>query len=180
MRLDRFKNPDFQRGRPLVVELLWLVASAVLVASSVPGSRMRTMILRAFGARIAAGVVIKPRVRIKFPWRLSVGEHAWIGEGVWIDNLAEVTIGDHVCLSQEAYLCTGSHDWAREGFDLITGPITVETQAWVCARAVVGPRVTIGRGAVLGLGAVATGDLAPETIFGAAPPVLRKARPPRQ
>lgn len=179
MRLDRFENPEFQRGRPLAVEMLWLAVSAALVASSVPGSRMRVIVLRLFGARIAEGVVIKPRVRIKFPWRLSVGAHAWIGEGVWIDNLADVTIGAHACLSQEAYLCTGSHDWSRERFDLVMKPIHVETQAWVCAKAVIGPGVTIGRGAVLGLGAVATSDLAPETIFGAPPAVMRKARPPR-
>lgn len=112
------------------------------------------MLLRAFGARIDDGVVIKPRVRVKLPWRLSVGAHAWIGEGVWIDNLTNVTIGAHACLSQEAYLCT-------------------------CAKAIVGPGVTIGPGAVLGLGAVATSDLAPEVIFGAPPPEFRKTRPAR-
>ena len=179
MRLDRFENPDFERGKPRIVEAAWLIVSALFVASSVPGSRMRVTLLRVFGARVSEGVVIKPRVRVKFPWRLSVGANAWIGEGVWIDNLADVTIGPHACLSQEAYLCTGSHDWSRERFDLVIRPIVVETQAWVCAKAIIGPGVTIGRGAVLGLGAVATSDLAPETIFGAPPPEFRKTRPAR-
>jgi putative colanic acid biosynthesis acetyltransferase WcaF len=83
----------------------------------------------------------------------------WIGEGVWIDNLAEVTIGNHCCLSQAVYLCTGNHDWSRASFDLVVQPIRIESQAWLTARSVVGPGVTVQEGAVLGLGSVAVHDL---------------------
>jgi putative colanic acid biosynthesis acetyltransferase WcaF len=104
-------------------------------------------------------VVIKPRVNVKFPWRLEIGDHSWIGEGAWIENLAPVVIGSHVCVSQGAYLCTGSHDWSRVTFDLVTKPIRIDDSAWICAKAVIAPGVTVGKGAVVGLGAVATADV---------------------
>jgi putative colanic acid biosynthesis acetyltransferase WcaF len=160
-RLADFVAPQFSRGRPAVIEALWLVAQWLFVASWLPGSAHRRLLLRLFGARIGKGVVVKQGVRVKFPWRISVGDHTWIGEDVWIDNLALVTIGADCCLSQGAYLCTGSHDWSRSSFDLITKPIVIGDGAWIAARAVVGPGVEVGEGAVLGLGSTATQDLAP-------------------
>jgi putative colanic acid biosynthesis acetyltransferase WcaF len=160
VRLDHFSACEFDRGRSRIVEVLWLVCSG-LVRSGLPGSLLRVIILRAFGARIATGVVIKPHVRVKFPWRLSIGAHSWIGEDVWIDNLAQVSIGAHCCISQASYLCTGSHDWSKPTFDLVVKPIVIEDAAWICARATVGPGVRIGEGAVLALGSVATRDLDP-------------------
>jgi putative colanic acid biosynthesis acetyltransferase WcaF len=132
--------------------------------------------LRLFGARIGKGVTVKPRVRVKFPWRLHVGDHSWIGEDVWLDNLAEIRIGDHCCISQSVYLCTGSHDWQRASFDLIVKPIVLEDEVWLAARSVVGPGVTIGRGAVLGLGSVATRNLLPCHIHQGVPAIPIKRR----
>ena len=159
MRLDTFRNPEFSRGRSVLVEALWMVASALFVSSFIPGSAHRAALLRLFGARIGQGVNIKPRVRVKFPWRLSVGDHSWIGEGVWIDNLGQVTVGSHACISQGAYLCTGSHDWSDPAFTLVVKPIVLEDGCWVGAMARVAPGVTVGQEAVLTLGSVAVGDL---------------------
>jgi putative colanic acid biosynthesis acetyltransferase WcaF len=158
-RLEEFNNAQFSRGRSRVIEAMWLLVQALLVSSWIPGSAHRRWLLRIFGARIGSGVILKPGLRVKFPWRLAVGDHSWIGEDVWIDNLAEVTIGPDCCISQGAYLCTGSHDWQRLTFDLITQPIAIEAGAWIAARSVVGPGVTIGEGAVLALGSIATKDL---------------------
>lgn len=159
MRLDRYSPGNFDRGASRVREALWLVVSGVLVTSWLPGSGWRAWLLRAFGARIGKGVVLKPGVRVKFPWRLSIGDHSWIGEDVWIDNLAQVTIGAHACLSQGAYLCTGSHDWARDTFDLITRPITVGDHAWVGVRAVLAPGATLETGAVLSMTSLGKGRI---------------------
>ena len=175
MRLDRFDNADFRRGRPALVEALWLVVQGLFVATWLPGSALRVLALRLFGAQIGRGVRLKPGLRVKFPWRLCVGDHAWLGENVWLDNLAEIRIGDHCCVSQGAYLCTGSHDWSREGFDLVTRPIHLEDQSWICARAVVGPGVRVGQGAVLALCSVAAGDLAPWQVHQGVP--ARPVRP---
>ena len=135
------------------------MAQALLLTSPLPGSRLRVWLLKLFGARIGRHVMIKPGVRVKFPWLLQIGDHTWIGEDVWIDNLAEVEIGDHCCLSQGAYLCTGNHDWSRPSFDLVVRPIRIQSQSWLAARSVVGPGVTVREGAVLGLGSVAVHDL---------------------
>lgn len=164
MRLDRFQNSDYRRGASKFKEALWLAVSGLLVESWLPGSKWRVALLRLFGARIGKGVVIKPHVRVKFPWRLKIGDHCWIGEEVWIDNLANVEIGCHVCLSQRAYLCTGSHDWSRETFDLIVCPITIADHAWVCAFAVLAPGTSLGEGAILGMGERGSGALPAWTI----------------
>ncbi len=136
----------------------------------------RVFLLRAFGASIGRSVVIKPGVRVKFPWRLEIGDYCWIGEDVWIDNLARVTINANCCLSQGSYLCTGSHDWTDPAFSLIMRPITIAEGVWLCAKSVVGPGVSIDAGAVLGLGAVATNDLDANTIYQGVPAVAVKRR----
>jgi putative colanic acid biosynthesis acetyltransferase WcaF len=122
-----------------------------------------------FGATIGSGVVIKPRVRVKFPWQLVIGDHSWVGEGVWIDNLGVVQIGSNCCLSQAAYLCTGSHNWSSECFNLIVQPITLKNSVWIAARCVVGPGVMAEDGSVLSLGSVITGAMEPWTIYAGNP-----------
>ncbi|MGD0581153.1 MAG: putative colanic acid biosynthesis acetyltransferase, partial [Bryobacteraceae bacterium] len=92
--------------------------------------------LRLFGARIGQGVVIKPGTRVKFPWRLQIGEHSWIGESAWLDDLSEISIGSNCCVSQGAYLCTGNHDWSDPAFRLIVRPIVLCDGSWVGAHAV--------------------------------------------
>lgn len=130
-----------------------------------PGSRWRAQLLRFFGARIGRGTVWKPGVRVKFPWRLVVGDHCWLGEDVWIDNLAQVKLANHVCVSQGAYLCTGNHDWSRESFDLVAQGINLDEGCWIGAKAVVAPDTHIEEGAVLTAGSVAIGNLERFTIY---------------
>jgi putative colanic acid biosynthesis acetyltransferase WcaF len=176
LRLDRFHNERFDRGRLAWIEACWYFIQALLVTSWVPGSWHRRMCLRLFGAKIGAGVVLKPGLRVKFPWRLVVGPHTWIGEDVWIDNLAPVAIGRDCCFSQGVYLCTGNHDWSRETFDLMTMPVTIHDHAWLAAKSVVAPGVVIGEGVVLGLGSVATCDLKEWQIYQGNPAVSVRTR----
>lgn len=180
IRLQDFGNAEFARGRSLPIEVLWTLLSALFVSSWLPGSAHRRFLLRLFGANIGDGVVIKPGVRVKFPWRLTVGTDTWIGEEVWIDNLATVFIGDNCCLSQGAYLCTGSHDWNSPTFDLKTRKIQVDNGAWIAAKAVVGPGVTVGEGAVLTICSVATSNLAAWTIYRGNPALVVASRELRQ
>lgn len=175
VRLDLFTNPDFDRGAPRWKEMLWLALQGLLFSSWLPGSGWRLHLLRAFGARIGKGVVIKPGVRVKFPWRLKIGDYSWIGEEVWVDNLAEVTIGSHSCLSQGAYLCTGSHDWNDPRFALITRSIHLRDGCWVGARASLSPGTRLEDGAVVTMGSVASGRLAAWTVHTGIP-----AQPTRQ
>lgn len=174
--LASFRGNHFDRAKPFWVEALWLIASAVFVSSWLPGSWHRRLTLKLFGASVGQHVVIKPRVRIKFPWRLVVGDNSWIGEDAWIDNLAPVTIGSSACISQGTYLCTGSHDWTSPAFDLVVKAIVVGDGAWIAARSTIGPGVTVGEGAVLALDSTALKNLDPWCIYSGGPAVFIKRR----
>jgi putative colanic acid biosynthesis acetyltransferase WcaF len=174
--LASFKTSGFFRGRSVFVEALWILVQALFVSSFLPGSAHRRFLLRLFGAQIGKRVTVKPGVRVKFPWRFITADNVWIGEDVWIDNLATVTIEANVCISQGSYLCTGSHDWSSTTFDLITRPIIVRYSAWIAAKACVGPGVVIGEGAVLTLGSSAYSDLDPWSIYAGTPAQRIKQR----
>jgi putative colanic acid biosynthesis acetyltransferase WcaF len=113
--------------------------------------------------------VIKPGVRVKYPWRLTVGAAAWLGEDVWIDNLADVEIGSNACVSQGAYLCTGNHDWSDQTFGLIVKSIRIRDGAWVGAKSVVCPGVEIGECAIAAAGSVVTRSIPPYEIHAGNP-----------
>lgn len=134
------------------------------------------MVLRAFGAKIGRGVVIKPQVKITFPWKLEVGDFAWLGEECWLLNLDRITLGSNVCVSQRAFLCTGNHNYRLPTFDLIVKPITVEDGAWLGAGCWVGPGVKIGSHSILTAGSVMAGDMQPWGIYRGTPATLVKQR----
>ncbi len=153
--LSLFDNSAYNPGGTVLTRALWFFLGLPLVRSSLnPFSSFRCFLLRLFGARIGPGVVIKPGVRVKYPWLLSVGENSWIGEDAWIDNLVQVTIGRNVCISQGAYLCTGNHDWSDPAFALIANAIGVRDGSWIGARVVLCPGVTVEECAVAAAGSV--------------------------
>jgi len=137
---------------------MWIFVG-FLFSSGLPGSGWRVLFLKAFGASVGVSVVIKPRVRVKFPWKLRLGDHCWIGESVWIDNIDVVQLGNHVCISQGAYLCTGSHDWTKDTFDLLCRPIFVNNFSWLCAFSRIAPGITIGEAGVVGFGEICRRDV---------------------
>ncbi|QPN64288.1 colanic acid biosynthesis acetyltransferase WcaF [Synechococcus sp. CBW1004] len=152
--------PDWHPGAPLQIQILWFGLGAPLLAARwLPGSAWRVGLLRCFGARIGSDCRLKPGLRVKFPWRLQVGQACWLAEDAWIDNLSQVTLGDRVCLSQGTYLCTGNHDFRSPAFDLRLGPITIGSDSWIAARAVLSPGTHVGSGAVITLGAVVSGEV---------------------
>src|SRR5271165_4096318 len=155
--LSSFDNSWYSPGRSTAVRALWFFIGAPIVRCQLlPSSSIRRFILRCFGAKVERGVVLKPGVRVKYPWRLVIGAHSWIGEDVWIDNLVEVKIGKNACLSQGAYLCSGNHDWSDQSFGLQVSPIVLEDGSWVGARALICPGVGIGRCGVAAAGSVVT------------------------
>ena len=105
-----------------------------------------------------------------------MGDHIWIGEHVWIDNLGKVTIGNHVCLSQGAFLLTGNHDFTKKTFDLIVKPITLEEGVWIGANAVVCPGVVCSSHSLLTVGSIATSNLNGYGIYSGNPAVKIKDR----
>ena len=136
--LSDYRNQFYHPGGSVLTRIAWYYSSLLLLESSwFPVSRLKCSILRLFGAQMGQGVVIHPNVRIKYPWKLRVGDNCWIGRDAWIDNLDTVTLESDVCVSQGAYLCTGSHDHRSATFDLKTGPIVIKHGAWICCRATV-------------------------------------------
>ena len=128
-------------------------------------SGIKVFLLRLFGAKLGPGALIKPSVNIKYPWKLQMGSHSWIGEEVWIDNLSDVIIGNNVTLSQGALLLTGSHDHTRQTFDFISSPIILEDGVWIGANAVVFGGVTCKSHSILGINSVAEKNLEPYIIY---------------
>ena len=174
--LSRYNNDWFRPG-PRWKIVLWHFTNAWLFNSYAPlPSSVKVGLLRLFGAKVGVGVLIKPAVNIKYPWFLSIGDHVWIGEGVWIDNLTEVTIGNHVCLSQGAMLLTGNHDYRSSAFDLKVAPITLDNGAWIGAKATVCPGVRVESHAILSVSSVATKPLDAYTIYQGNPAVAIRKR----
>jgi len=135
-----FDNSLYDTGAGIFKRTLWYYINYFFFKSYLfPIYSTKVFLLRLFGAKIGRGLVIKPNVNIKFPWKLSIGDDVWIGEGVWIDNLASVVIGDNVCISQKAYILTGSHNYKSSKFDLMVGEVLIEAGVWACAGSVILP-----------------------------------------
>jgi putative colanic acid biosynthesis acetyltransferase WcaF len=151
--LSKFNNSGFSRGAPRWKEAMWWLCRSLLFAPWFPvPSSLKVAALRVFGAKVGSGVVIRSRVNITFPWKLEIGDHVWIGDEVLILSLDRVKIGSNVCLSQRTFLCTGSHDFRAEGFDLITKPIEIGDSCWIAACAFVGPGARVPSGTMVKAG----------------------------
>ena len=175
MQLRDYTTGGFDRGRPLWFEALWVVVKCLFFLNPVPWpSALRVALLRAFGAKVGQGVVVRSQVNVTFPWRLSVGDHVWIGEEALILSLAQVTLESNVCISQRTFLCTGSHDFRAPKFDLITKPITVRGGSWVAAQAFIAPGVEIGEGSMVAAGSVVLEDVPAKTLVRGNPAVAVK------
>jgi putative colanic acid biosynthesis acetyltransferase WcaF len=178
--LSSYDNSGYDPGRSRLIRTVWYLISLIVFESGwCPLSRVKVAILNLFGAKIPRGVVIKPNVRIKYPWRLETGDHCWIGQEVWIDNLANVVLGSNVCLSQRAYICTGGHDYRRRTFDLTALPVEISDGVWVGACSLIHGGNNVGSNALVAAGSVVTSDVPAEAIMGGVPArVIRMRRPP--
>ena len=150
--------------------VLWSLVHALLFRFSPrPLHRWRALLLRCFGARIGRDCHVYPKARIWAPWNLRCGDGAAIADEAVIYNVAEVHLGVHAIVSQQAYLCTATHDIDDPAFPMISAPIWVGQYAWVCARASVLPGTVLQEGAVLGLGSVSGGELQAWSVYAGNP-----------
>ena len=175
--LKKFNAKNYYHGKNVFIRGIWLLFNRFVLSSSIPyPSAIKVFLLRCFGAKIGKAVVIKPRVHIKHPWHLTIKDYAWIGEGVWIDNLTYVLIGSNVCISQGAYLCTGNHDFKKNSFDLITRGIVLEDGVWIGAFSKVGPGVHAGEHSILTLGSTLTHSMDANGIYQGNPAKFKSKR----
>ena len=164
-------------GASKIKQLLWFVLGALLVRNPlIPFSGFRKWVLQLFGATIGIEARIRPGVHIKYPWKLKMGDHVWLGENCWIDNITDVVIGSNVCISQGAMLCIGNHDYSSPGFELIAKPIILEDGVWIGAKALVGPGITAFSHSVLTAGSIATKNLESYGIYQGNPAMHVKTR----
>ena len=174
--LSTYNNSWYNPGPPLK-RFAWYCINSVFFKSSLfPFYGFKVFLLRLFGAKIGKDVLIKPGVNIKYPWLLETGNNVWIGEKVWIDNLAKVTLGNNVCLSQGSLLLTGNHNYANRAFDLIVRTIVLEDGVWIGARAIVCGGAVCRNHVVVSVGSVVTGELEAMGIYRGNPAVKIKER----
>lgn len=175
--LGHYTRGGFTRGASKGKECLWILISFLLFRlCPFSLSGLKVFVLRCFGAKVGCGTVIKPDVRITFPWRLELGDHVWLGDECRLLNLAPIVIGSHCCISQQAYLCTGNHDYGSSTFDLRVEGIRIGDGAWIGMGAWVGPGVDVGDHAVLTARSVAATNLAPWGIYRGHPATLVRVR----
>ncbi len=157
--LSLYDNSWYKPGS-FIKRTVWHIVGSIVISSNVPFPIFfKIAVLKLFGAKIGKGVMIKPQVTIKYPWFLTIGNYVWIGEMVWIDNLASVQIGNNVCISQGAMLLTGNHDYSKSTFDLKVQGIQLEDGVWIGAKSIVCPGVHAKSHAVLSVNSVMTKNM---------------------
>jgi putative colanic acid biosynthesis acetyltransferase WcaF len=174
--LSSFNNGWYKPGANVLKRTLWYFTNAIWLNSAFPFSGFKIFLLRLFGAKIGNGVIIKPHVNIKYPWKLIIGDNVWIGEYVWIDNLDTVTIKNNVCISQGAFLLCGNHNYKKTSFDLIVTEIVLEDGVWIGAKSTVCPGITCFSHSVLSVGSIATSNLESYFIYQGNPAVKIRER----
>jgi putative colanic acid biosynthesis acetyltransferase WcaF len=163
--LSKFNNDWYKPGSKYKI-LLWFIVNRLIINTYLPiPVFFKCVVLKIFGAKIGKGIMIKPKVNIKYPWFLEIGDYAWIGENVWIDNLGKVFIGANACISQGVLLLTGNHDYKKETFDMILKDIIIEEGVWIGAKSVVCQGVICQSHSVLGVNSVATKNLEPFSVY---------------
>ena len=176
VKLQDYKKQKHQQKKSIVL-FLWILISGIIFQSSIPFPiLLKKILLKLFGAKIGDGFVIKSKVNIKYPWKLIIGNHVWIGEGVWIDNLDFVNIHSNVCISQGAMLLTGNHDYRSSSFDLMMGPILLKEGVWIAAKSVVCPNVTCEKNSILTVGSILQKNTKENGIYKGNPAIYLRNR----
>jgi putative colanic acid biosynthesis acetyltransferase WcaF len=158
-------------GRNKAIVYLWGVCELLFVTNPWQiSSALRIRVLRIFGAEIGEKVTFRPRTRVKFPWKLHIGDHACIGEGVWIHNQNHVHIGSNAVVSQDAFITTGSHA-VRRDMGLLTSPVHISDGVWVTSRSIILGGAKLGQSSIVAPNSVVPANAAvpANAIFGAAP-----------
>jgi putative colanic acid biosynthesis acetyltransferase WcaF len=156
--------------RNRMARFLWNTCWALLYRTSPrPCHAWRAGLLRAFGARLGPDCHFYPRSKVWAPWNLVCEDRVTLGDDAELYNASRFHLGSHCIVSQGAYICGATHEYNDPAFPLVSFPMKIDAYAWICARAIVHPRVNVGVGAVLGLGSIATHDLEPFGIYAGVP-----------
>ena len=163
--LKTFKMPKGFRGKSKIYVQSWrIIHSTFFRLSPQFMYGWRRILLRLFGAKIGRNVLIRPTVKILYPWKLTIGDWSWIGDEVTLYNMADINIGKNCVISQKSYLCTGSHDHTKTSFEIFAKPIDIEDEVWVATDVFIAPGITIKTGAIVGFRSTVNKDLPSKMI----------------
>lgn len=160
----------------LILRVTWIIGSCIFSYTPRNFFKARVWLLKLFGAEIGENFHIYPSAVVTFPWNLKVGNNVGVGERVMIYNLGKLTLENNVTISQDAYLCGGTHDYHSPELTLIKKEIKVEENAWICARAFVHPGIIISEGSVVGACSVVTKNTKPYDVVAGHPAKALKKR----
>ena len=136
----------------------------------------RAFMLRLWGAKIGRRCAIAAGAKIWAPWNLDIGDYVAVANGVELYDVDRIKIANHVTISQDAYICTASHDIGKRLKPLIYAEICIGDFSWVCAKSIVLPSVKIGEGAVIAAGSVVAKNVEAWTVVGGNPAKFIKKR----
>lgn len=175
--LQVFKVPPKFRGKSLFTVQLWNMCYRIFFRHS-PRSlnSWRRWLLRVFGAKIGKSVLIRPSAKILYPWKIKIGDWSWIGDNVTLYSMGEIIIGRNTVISQNSYICTGSHDYTKERFDIFSRKIIIGDEVWIASDVFIFPNVTISNGAVISARSTVQNDLPPNMVCWGNPAKPMKSR----
>ncbi|URT73441.1 putative colanic acid biosynthesis acetyltransferase [Cytobacillus firmus] len=177
MNLANYSQHNYSRGKNGLYILLWWIIQGTLFKFSIHNMySWRNFLLKIFGANIGKSVKVRATAKFTYPWKVSIGDYSWIGDNVQFYSLDEITVGSHCVISQESYLCTGSHNIKDPNFGLITKPIVVKNGAWVASDVFIYPGVTINEMAVVGARSTVTKDIPANEVHVGSPAKFVKNR----
>jgi putative colanic acid biosynthesis acetyltransferase WcaF len=152
------------------------VQATLFACSPQPLYGWRRFLLRVFGARIGRAVQVRPSAHITYPWKVVIGDNAWIGDRAELYSLGPIHIGADAVISQRSYLCAATHDHRHPDFPIVAKPVTIGAEAWIATDVFVAPGVSIGVGAMIGARSSVFKDVADYAIAMGSPAVVTGRR----
>ncbi|RRK10093.1 sugar O-acetyltransferase [Lactiplantibacillus garii] len=130
----------------------------------------RTLVSQITGQTLDASVEIRLPFYTDFGGNLTIGKRVYVSHNVMFTDLGGITLADDVLIGPGASLLTVNHqaDPAHR-HDLDLKPIYIGPRAWIGAKALILPGVTVGANAIVGAGAVVTKDVPANTVVAGVP-----------
>lgn len=168
--LSTFALPEGFRGKgALTVQLWWGVQATLFRHSPQIFYGWRRFLLRAFGAKIGKGVLVRPTARITYPWKVTIGDWSQVGDGTELYSLGRIEIGAHTVVSQGCYICAAGHDPASNSFAIYQSRVVIEDEVWLASQCFVMPGVTVRKGTFCKVRTLVTSDTEEGTVYAGSP-----------